>query len=166
MQLLYAQPSDGDPAHGRVDAAPFTLGLGGSTRPKEVVDSEGTRFEAVALGAQDLVELAAELMRRGHWYPVLVDVRDTNYQEPEDAEELESSLLTLLRDGQDRRALDYLSGPAEGILLWAVGLTSSSMSGQVIISRDGTLRITLHELDRTVIDLVLQSLLSVLSDEG
>ena len=166
LQLLYAQPPDGDPAHARVDVEPFSVGLGGSTRPREVIDGQGTRFKAISLGAQDLVELARELRRRANWYPVEVDIRDQTYQEPEDAREIEEALLGSLRAGQEDRALGYLTGPAEGVLFWAIGLTSTGMAGSVLISRDGTLRISFHDADRGIVDLVLQALLSVLSDEG
>jgi len=165
LQLLYAQPPNGEPASAKLAAEPFTVGLGGSTRPEVVFGAEGTRFEALTLGAQDLLELVAELVRAANWYPVKVDVRDQTYADPEDAEDIEETVLNFLRAGREDRALGYLTGPAAGVIFWAVGLTSKTMRGTVLISRDGTVQSSLQETDGSAVDLILQALIRILSDE-
>jgi hypothetical protein len=162
LQLLWAANPLEAPAHGRLTARHFTSTLAGVVRP-QTVEEDGVRFVALTLGGQDLLELASELSRRAGWYPVDVDVRDQSLADADQAATISDYLLESLQSGDEDRAIDYLTGPAEGVMLWAVGLGSPNLPGTVRIDRQGTLRAPGNADDEgKIVSNIVQALLAIL----
>lgn len=102
-------------------------------------------------GSQVLIRLAASLAGRGFdaWH---IDVRDSRLQElfGDDADDVESELLTDVRAGSYIAAMRFLNGPARGCLVFSIEFAAAS-GGRFTVDRDGIARLHDQSLEPSVI---------------